>query len=109
LPEWIEQSLLDAKKWRRNRINLTSPAERARSTVFVMETLEQIKNRAELARPARRSRSSLILVHRSNLDAAGQRARGAVAQFLRDHPALALDYCSNVTGVDWLDRVVKKT
>jgi hypothetical protein len=23
--------------------------------------------------------------------------------------ALCLDFCSNVTGVDWLDRVVKKT
>ena len=28
--------------------------------------------------------------------------------FLRDDPALRLDYCSNVTGVDWLDRTVKK-
>jgi NADH-quinone oxidoreductase subunit C len=27
----------------------------------------------------------------------------AVARFLRDDPALRLDYCSNVTGVDWLD------
>jgi NADH-quinone oxidoreductase subunit C len=33
----------------------------------------------------------------------------AVAHFLRDDPALRLDFCSNVTGVDWLDRVVKKT
>ena len=27
----------------------------------------------------------------------------AVAKFLRDDPELRLDYCSNVTGVDWLD------
>ena len=27
----------------------------------------------------------------------------AVAEFLRDDPELHLDYCSNVTGVDWLD------
>lgn len=27
----------------------------------------------------------------------------AVARFLRDDPELRLDYCSNVTGVDWLD------
>ena len=27
----------------------------------------------------------------------------AVALFLRDHPDLRLDYCSLVTGVDWLD------
>ena len=33
----------------------------------------------------------------------------AVARFLRTDPALLLDFCSNVTGVDWLDRVVKKT
>lgn len=33
----------------------------------------------------------------------------AVAKFLRDDPELQLDFCSNVTGVDWLDRTVKKT
>ena len=33
----------------------------------------------------------------------------AVAQFLRDDPQLRFDYASNVTGVDWLDIVVKKT
>ncbi len=27
----------------------------------------------------------------------------AVAKFLRDDPELCLDYCSNVTGVDWPD------
>jgi len=29
-----------------------------------------------------------------------------VASFLRDDAVLALDYCSNVTGVDWLDKEV---
>jgi len=33
----------------------------------------------------------------------------AVAKFLRDDPELHLDFCSNVTGVDWLDRILKKT
>ncbi len=33
----------------------------------------------------------------------------AVARFLRDAPGLKFDYASNVTGVDWLDSVVKKT
>jgi len=33
----------------------------------------------------------------------------AIAHFLRDDPELRLDFCSNVTGVDWLDRTVKKT
>jgi NADH-quinone oxidoreductase subunit C len=32
-----------------------------------------------------------------------------VARFLRDDPALRLDFCSNATGVDWLERTVKKT
>jgi NADH-quinone oxidoreductase subunit C len=32
-----------------------------------------------------------------------------IAKFLRDDPALRLDFCSNVTGVDWLDRTLKKT
>ena len=32
----------------------------------------------------------------------------AVAQFLRDDPELRLDYCSSVTGVDWLDSVAKE-
>src|SRR5438046_9964523 len=32
-----------------------------------------------------------------------------IARFLRVDPTLRLDFCSNVTGVDWLDRVVKKT
>lgn len=31
----------------------------------------------------------------------------AFARFLRDDPDLALDYCSNVTGVDWPEAVVK--
>ena len=75
-----------------------------------MESLEQIKNRAELAahgakidivvNPGPSQQSSLLI---DNDHAA------AVAQFLRDHPALNFDYCSNATGVDWLDRVVKKT
>src|SRR5438552_15549752 len=33
----------------------------------------------------------------------------SVARFLHDDPALRLDFCSNATGVDWLDRTVKKT
>ena len=31
-----------------------------------------------------------------------------VAQFLRDDPELALDFCSNVTGVDWLDKEISE-
>ncbi len=33
----------------------------------------------------------------------------AIATFLRDDEALQLDYCSNVTGVDWPDREIIET
>jgi NADH-quinone oxidoreductase subunit C len=75
-----------------------------------VETLEQIKNRAALAahgakidivvNPGPSQQSSLLIDNEHAV---------AVAQFLRDHPALGFDYCSNVTGVDWLDRTLKKT
>lgn len=32
----------------------------------------------------------------------------AVARWLRDDPALQLDYCSNVTGVDWPEAILKE-
>src|SRR5438874_7105714 len=75
-----------------------------------METLEQIKNRAELA--VRGAKIDIVVnlgpSQQSSLLIDNEHAV-AVAQFLRDHPALSFDFCSNVTGVDWLDRVVKKT
>lgn len=74
-----------------------------------MESLEEIKARAEQAilgarleivpNPGPANQPSLLLDHAH---------APAVARFLRDDPALRLDYCSNVTGVDWLDRTVKK-
>jgi NADH-quinone oxidoreductase subunit C len=74
-----------------------------------VETLEQIKNRAELA--ARGSRIEIVPnpgpSQQSSLLVDNEHAL-AIAQFLRDHPALRFDFCSNVTGVDWLDRTVKK-
>ncbi len=33
----------------------------------------------------------------------------AIAEFLRDDGALKLDYCSNVSGVDWPDKVIVET
>ena len=47
---------------------------------------------------ARPAQHSLVLDHDHAVE---------VATFLRDDPELQLDYCSNVTGVDWLDRVEK--
>jgi len=70
-----------------------------------VETLEQIKSRLEVALPA----AKIEIV--ANECVAGERsllvdaASGfAVARFLRDDAQLQLDYCSNVTGVDWPDK-----
>ena len=74
-----------------------------------METLEQIKARLEAAVPGVQlaivpngspANQPSLLVHTAHAL--------AVAKFLRDDPQLGLDYCSNVTGVDWLDTVLKE-
>ncbi len=74
-----------------------------------MDSLEQIKERAEAAvsgasltlvpNPGPAGQDSLVLDHAHAVE---------VATFLRDDPELKFDYCSNVTGVDWLDRHEKK-
>jgi NADH-quinone oxidoreductase subunit C len=74
-----------------------------------MESLDEIKARAAAAVPGAKieiipnpgpaNQPSLLLDH--------EHAKG-VALFLRNDPALKLDHCSNVTGVDWLDRKVTK-
>ena len=75
-----------------------------------MNSLPEIKGRIEAAvsgatieivpNPAPANQPSLLVDNAHARD---------VAKFLRDDPALRLDFCSNVTGVDWLDRVMKKT
>jgi NADH-quinone oxidoreductase subunit C len=74
-----------------------------------MESLEEIKSRIEAAvpdakiqiipNPGPANQPSLLLDYECAV---------AVARFLRDDPTLRLDFCSNATGVDWLDRTVKK-
>jgi NADH-quinone oxidoreductase subunit C len=75
-----------------------------------VESLEQIKAGAEAAVAGAKidvvPNSSPSQQHSLLID---NEHAVAVAKFLRDDPALQLDFCSNVTGVDWLDRVVKKT
>jgi NADH-quinone oxidoreductase subunit C len=75
-----------------------------------MEGLEQIKARFEAAVPGANvevmQNASPSQQHSLKID--NEHARD-VAKWLRDDPALRLDFCSNVTGVDWLDRTVKKT
>ena len=77
---------------------------------FIVESLDQIKTRVEAAIPG--ARWQII----PNGSPSGQHSvlvdnehALAVAKFLREAPGLRLDYASNVTGVDWLDSVVKKT
>ena len=74
-----------------------------------MESLDEIKTRIESAVPGAKieivpngspSQQSSLLIDNKH-------AR-EIAKLLRDDPALRLDFCSNVTGVDWLDRVVTK-
>jgi len=75
-----------------------------------LESLEEIKLRAEAAVPGAQIRviPNPSPANQPSLLLDNERA-SAVATFLRDDPILRLDYCSNVTGVDWLDRKVKKT
>src|SRR5438477_8794802 len=74
-----------------------------------MESLDRIKSRIEAAVPGAKieivpngspSQQYSLLVDNEHAV--------AVARFLRVDPELCLDFCSNITGVDWLDRVVKR-
>ena len=75
-----------------------------------MESLEQVKAHIEAAVAGAKidivTNGSPSQQHSLKIDNEHGRE---IARFLRDDPALRLDFCSNVTGVDWLDRVVKKT
>ena len=75
-----------------------------------MKTLDEIKSRAEtavpgatieiIANPGPANEPSLLIDNDHAV---------AVARFLRDNDVLRMDFCSNVTGIDWLDRTIKKT
>jgi NADH-quinone oxidoreductase subunit C len=75
-----------------------------------MESLEQIKARMEASLPGARIEivPNPSPANQPSLLVDNEHAFAAV-KFLRDDPALRLDHCSNVTGIDWLDRTVKKT
>jgi len=72
-----------------------------------LKTVEEIKTAIEAAVPGARievipnpgpsAEHSLLLDHEHALD---------VARFLRDDAELALDFPSNVSGVDWLDKEI---
>ena len=75
---------------------------------MTVETLEQIKNRFEAVTPG--THFDIL----ENESSSGQRSvlvdaahAVALAKFLRDDAALRFDYCSNVTGIDWPEAVIK--
>lgn len=75
-----------------------------------METIEQIRDRllaqfpraqlAVVANPGPAAQHGLLLDHEHAV---------AIARFLRDDPALRLDQCSNVTGIDWPEKEIVET
>ncbi|MCX6937647.1 MAG: NADH-quinone oxidoreductase subunit C [Verrucomicrobia bacterium] len=75
-----------------------------------MESLEQIRDRLLARFPG----ATITLVpnpgpaaeHTISLDNAHA---FEIARFLRDDPALQLDYCSNVTGIDWPEKEIVET
>jgi len=72
----------------------TIPAEQAKSAIEAAVPgcrVELLPNGSPSAQ------HSLILDHEHAVE---------IARFLRDDPTLRLDYCSNATGVDWLDSEV---
>ncbi len=75
-----------------------------------METLEQLRDRLLARFPA--AKIELVLnpgpaaEHSLLLDATHARE---IAFFLRDDAALRLDYCSNVTGIDWPEKEIVET
>ena len=78
-----------------------------------METLEQIRDRLVARFPGAKisiqQNPGTTAEHSLLIDPAFGRE---IALFLRDDAALQFDYCSNATGVDWLDKEivdVKKT
>ncbi len=70
---------------------------------------DQLKSRIEIAIPG--ARIGIVLndspsgQHSLRVDAGNA---VAIARFLRDDPQLRYDYCSNVTGVDWPEAVLKE-
>jgi NADH-quinone oxidoreductase subunit C len=75
-----------------------------------METLEQIRDRILARFPG----AEVGIVPNAALPGEASLLVGAdkgaeIALYLRDEPSLQFDYCSNVTGVDYLDKEVVET
>lgn len=75
-----------------------------------METIEQIRDRILAQFPGAVEivqNTSPSAQHSLLISDHGQAA--AIATFLRDDEMLRLDYCSNVTGLDWPDKEIVET
>jgi NADH-quinone oxidoreductase subunit C len=120
LVDWWIGGLVDAAFSVRFGGRSTNPASHQSGDVWVcsvtaeagvtMEALEEIQARLATAVPG--ARIEIV----PNASAADQRSLRvdpahavATGTWLRDDPDLQLDYASNVTGVDWLDKVIKST
>jgi len=75
-----------------------------------METLEQLRDRLRVRFPG--AEISIVTnpgpAAQHSLLVGAPQARD-IAFFLRDDPALKLDFCSNVTGVDWPEKEIIET
>jgi NADH-quinone oxidoreductase subunit C len=75
-----------------------------------METVEQLRDRLLGRFPTAAvtvvTNPGVAAEHALLLGAAQARE---IAEFLRDDPVLRLDYCSNVTGIDWPDKEITDT
>jgi NADH-quinone oxidoreductase subunit C len=75
-----------------------------------LETLEQLHDRLQSRFPAAKvelvTNPGASPEHSLLLDAAHARE---IARFLHDDPFVKLDYCSNVTGIDWPDKEIVET
>ena len=75
-----------------------------------METVEQLRDRLIARFPA----AAVSVVTNPGVAAEHSLLLGAdhareIAAFLRDDPVLRMDYCSNVTGIDWPEKEITDT
>lgn len=103
-----EDAGLDGRARRLRRCRKWIVPRRLSRYTFAMETLEQIRSRLETAVPG----AQVDIV--PNDSPSGQVSLRvdpahalAVARFLRDDGELLMDHASNVTGIDWPERIEK--
>ena len=88
-----------------------SPAAPAPPAPTPLEQLQRLCARLNAAVAADHGPNAVTLIENPGPAAQhslllARHAARDIARLLRDDPALRLDYCSNVTGLDWLDKEV---